>query len=109
MDAISLIMFLIPFILAIVFMALSISGFYGAVSGKRPYEPIDDLWCWLAMACWFFMAIQNPVFATDIFFIGYSWFYVGLGFVFMVLGFYGIFLSIHVSSEMKEQNEMRLH
>lgn len=87
---------------------LAASGFAGVSDKKRKYEPIDLIWNWAAMLCWFAFAFINVAFATEGMFVAFTYLFIGLGFLFLLLGFYGIFLLIHVSTEVKLENEMKL-
>ena len=108
MDSITLVMFAFAFVIALIFMILSVSGFIGVSTNKKRYEPIDMIWSYAASFTWFIFAIFNVAFATDNMFVGYTYLYMGLGFLFLALGFYGLFLILHVSSEMRDTEEMRL-
>ena len=108
MDTITLVMFAFAFVIALIFTILSISGFFGVSTNKKRYEPIDMIWTWVAAFSWFFFAIFNVANATDNMFVAFTYLYLGLGLLFVVLGIYGLFLILHVSSEMRDKEEMRL-
>ena len=108
MDTITLVMFAFAFVIALIFTILSISGFFGVSTNKKRYEPIDNIWCWAAAFTWFAFTYLNVAFATDDMFVGLTYLYLGIGLLFILLGFYGLFLILHVSSEMRDKEEMRL-
>ena len=109
MDTITLVMFSFAFVIALIFTILSISGFFGVSTNKKRYEPIDMIWTWAAAFSWFFFAIFNVSFATDNMFVAFTYLYLGLGLLFVLLGFYGLFLILPVSSEMRDKQEMELN
>ena len=108
MDTISIVMYAFIFALSIIFTMLAASGFAGVSNDKRKYEPIDLIWNFAAMLCWFSFAFINVAFATEGMFIAFTYLFIGLGFLFLVLFFYGLFLLIHVSSQVQLENEMKL-
>jgi hypothetical protein len=103
MDSISLLQVALGFIIPFVFLIMGASGLM-----SKEHHPIDAIWLFIAMGGWFAFSLIDIAFATSDMFVAYAYWYVALGLLSMMLGFYALFLNIHLSSGQKDINEMKL-
>lgn len=92
MDLVTLVMFCMAFLLALVFSGLSV------ILQKAE-------WSFLAMISWFSFALLNIGFATDALFYPITYFYWILGVIFFVFGIRDILLMMNFKKRQKAEQE----
>lgn len=85
MDSITLVMFILPALIAIIFTMLAIMGLDVK---KKQHSLVDLMSNLIASISWFIFGLVWPAVATDDLFLSISWLWFGFGTIFAVFTFY---------------------
>lgn len=112
MDAISLIQTVLPIIVALPFTVISIVSLEKLIA-EDVESVLTPIWCFVASFSWIATGIVNIYGVTTQYLTGYSWLFIGLGMIFLILAVVALFLDIKLAartnSAKKEADEMRVY
>jgi hypothetical protein len=103
MDAISLVMFCIPFLLGAVCSILSLLNFLESDNRNDPANFVGIFFSGLAMVCWWLFALLWPAVATSAMYYAVAYLWMGLGFTFAAITFVQCFLVIRAAINVRKQ------
>lgn len=112
MDAISLIQTVLPIIVALPFTVISIVSLEKLIADKVE-SVLTPIWCFFASFSWIAAGVLNIYGVTTQYFVAFSWLFIGLGMMFLILAVVALFLDIKLAartnSVKKESDEMRIY